>query len=153
MGRRKVWLGWNTYEIARDQAKYLMDESDGELSEEEALSIVWRDSMLFDDEWECMCDALTEQMARINPHNRPWTGAVRNFGWRHVSGEARPFYAKDGSAFLQSVLPKTDCTFRIDFDFRKHLITINNAHHDAPMGGEMYYLKPMTQKQDNEWRN
>lgn len=38
--RVKVWLRWDTCDIAREQAKYLMDESDGELSEDEALSIV-----------------------------------------------------------------------------------------------------------------
>lgn len=149
--RRKIWLRWDTCDIAREQAKYLMEENPGELSDDEAFSMACRDQDLYEIEWDSLCDALTEQMTRINPHDRPWTGAVRNFGWLHQSGEARPFRADDGKTLLQNVLPHTECTFRIDFDFRKHLITINNAHHDAPMGGEMYYLKPMTRKQYEEW--
>ena len=146
MSKHKTYLVWDTCDIAEEQIKHLVEDEG--MSEHDAREDAYSDTDLYTWAWEDLCDCLTDQMKRINPRDRKWKGEVNNFGWRRQSGAAS-FDAKDGETLLQKVLPKTDCTFRIDFDFRQHLITINNAHHDAPMGGEMYYLRPMTQKEEN----
>jgi hypothetical protein len=137
----KVKLAWDTCAIGEAQAEYLMAEEG--LTEDAAYADVWHDADLFDTAWRDLCDALTEQMARINRHGRPWTTEVRNFGWRHQDG-GKSFGADTGAELLRAVLPNTECTFTIDFDFVRHTITINNAHHDAPCGGELYIMRPMT---------
>jgi hypothetical protein len=94
---------------------------------------------LIEDQWEYICDWLGEWMKEINPSGIDWFATVENFGWRHLNGKTA-FEAKDGEGFLDKVLPKTDCTFKI-YKREGHL-EINNAHHDAPCGGEMYYIYP-----------
>lgn len=138
-------LRWSTYEVIEDQVKFLT-QTEG-LSEDKARESAYADEDIITWAWEDLCDCLTGLMKRINKHDRTWGAEVSGFGWRGQSGVAT-FRAEDGEALLQKVLPDTDCTFTMYFDFRKHLITINNAHHDKPMGGEMYYIRPLTLKEE-----
>ena len=136
-----LYLVWDTCSIAQGQAEYLMEqakEEGRELSDDEAFQDACGDQDLYDIEWRDLCDNLTKLMNRINPDGYEWHCAVKNFGWRHQDGY-KDFRAEDGKKLLQEVLPKTDCTFKI-FDNGDH-IAINNAHHDAPCGGEMYFIE------------
>ena len=133
------YLTWDTCDIAQGQAAYLQEENP-ELSEDEAFQQACGDSNLYDMEWESLCDCLTELMERINPDGLEWRADVRNAGWQKRSGH-KIFSANDGNKLLQEILPKTECTFKI-YDRQDH-IAIENAHHDSPMGGEMYYIRPI----------
>jgi hypothetical protein len=88
-------------------------------------------------EWDYIIDHLTELMNEKNPDGY-WYAKVSNFGWRHLDGNTDFFNVDNGTELLRKVLPDTDCSFTIydeDYGFR-----INNAHHDAPMGGEIYNI-------------
>jgi len=143
--QEKPVLVWDTCEIAREQAKFLVEQAKEEgktLDEEQAFELATNDYDLYQFEWDCLCDELTEIMSRINPDGR-WYCEVSNFGWRHLDGHCR-FKAESGRVFLQAVLPKTDCTFKL-YDRGSHIV-VDNAHHDAPCGGETYTIEP-----DKRW--
>lgn len=66
-----------------------------------------------------------------------------NFGWLHQDGE-KTVRASDGADLLRAILPNTDCTWEVyhyiePFTGKKGL-ALQNWHHDAPMGGEWYYI-------------
>ena len=92
-------------------------------------------------EWEHLIECLTTFMKEINPEGELWYATMENFGWRHLNGE-KTFDAGEGEKLLQQLLPRTECTFKVWFDKEAKKITIDNAHHDAPTGGEMYYVTP-----------
>lgn len=142
-----ITLRWSIYEIVKDEADYLMEEHG--LDEDEAFEQAGADDDLIRDEWESLCEALTDLMKRINPHGRRWIAEVQNFGWRSQDGHA-VFDVQTGEELLQKALPETDCTFTIYFDFRRRLISIDNAHHDKPMGGEWYYFRPATLREEQK---
>lgn len=105
-----------------------------------------RDKLLIDGtnacddfEWEDITESLTSEMNRKNPSGM-WEASVENFGWRSVSGTKPKFRADNGQDLLFKILPETDCHFKI-FDIRRGF-KINNAHHDKPMGGELYFILP-----------
>jgi len=89
---------------------------------------------------------LTEFMEEVNPDGL-WHAVVENFGWQHRNGTA-DIKASDGVHLLMSVLPKTECSYKIWLDREEKKITINNSHHDAPCGGEMYYISPRKDDHD-----
>lgn len=70
-----------------------------------------------------------------------WFAEVSNFGWRNLNG-SKHFAADNGETFLQKILPKTDCHFKI-FNFGNGL-AIQNFHHDSPVGNEWYYVVPVS---------
>ena len=79
-----------------------------------------------------------------------WYCEVSNFGWRGQSGvnifDVQTYQKSDrevGMEFLRHVLPNTDCTFYIYDDCDGFGLAIDNAHHDAPMGGEWYHCAPI----------
>jgi hypothetical protein len=74
-------------------------------------------------EWEDFCSDLTEIIKKKNP-NGFWHGTVINFGWRNQDGH-KVFKAETGTEFLQSVLPKTECSFKITGNEWYHLIPIS----------------------------
>lgn len=133
------YLSWDTCDIAQGQAEFLREENP-ELSEDEAFAQACGDSEVYDMEWESLCDCLTELMNRINPDGSEWRVDVRDFGWQKQNGH-KVFSADDGQNFLWAILPRTECTFKI-YDRQDH-IAIDNAHHDSPMGGEWYYIRPV----------
>jgi hypothetical protein len=88
-------------------------------------------------EWECLTESLTEVMVEINPSNK-WYCEVSNFGWQKRDGH-KTFTADIGHMLLSSILPRTDCTFKI-YRYGKSL-RIQNWHHDSPSGDESYTIR------------
>jgi hypothetical protein len=89
-----------------------------------------------DSAWELLVNDLTEFMNKADL-NGSLHCEVKNFGWRHLNGY-KDFNAHTGQELLRQILPHTDCTFDIWLDEAAREIRINNAHHDAPTGGELY---------------
>jgi hypothetical protein len=90
--------------------------------------------------WESFCEDLTNLMETVNPGEpKVWRVNMRGFGWMKEDSDGT-VTANDGEELRQKVLPNTDCHFRVYKEGRG--IKINNSHHDAPMGGEVYYLTP-----------
>ena len=90
-----------------------------------------------DDVWDDVCGML-ESVIRDMGEPTNWLAKVENFGWDNRSGSLR-FKAETGADFLTSVLPNTDCSFKI-YKYGEKGIAIDNAHHDKPTGGEWYYI-------------
>ena len=99
-----------------------------------------------DFEFEYMTEYLTEILNEINP-DKIWYAEVKNFGWRGSDGH-KTFTAIDGKSFLQEILPKTECHFKIFRDGDN--LKIQNFHHDSPCGGEWYTIYPAL---NCEWCN
>ncbi len=129
---------WDETEILSSHARFLV-ESGAHDSEERAFEAALRDPGLMEWEWECLLEALTERLQEINPGGC-WHVEVRNFGWRKSSGH-KSFLARDARTFLQEILPRTQCAFRIFIDGRE--IQIQNFHHDSPWGDEWYTASPI----------
>lgn len=92
-------------------------------------------------DWDDMVEALSQAMAELNKEDAEWYVTGEGMGWQSRSGHKR-FSADDGQAFLNGVLPKTDCTFTISWDDDEHTaIKIVNSHHDAM--GEVYICRPV----------
>ena len=96
-------------------------------------------------EWDFMCKELTDFMDKINLDG-DWHCTVENFGWDNRSGY-QDFSTCDGANLLSKVLPSTECTFKVWLDEEGKKITIDNAHHDKPTGGEIYVITPQ-EKED-----
>ena len=103
------------------------------------------------DSWDSLICYLTDI---IKKHfSGYWHVKVSNFGWQSLHGE-KGFFADKGSEFLQEILPKTDCHFKIFRDDHPGSsddwadgvgrptkgLKIQNFHHDSPVGNEWYYL-------------
>jgi len=97
------------------------------------------DPDLIADDWECLCDNLTEEIEKRNADGY-WDVEVRNFGWQRLAGYSN-FRALTGKEFLQQVLPKTECRFRI-YAEGENGFAIQNYHHDSPVGNEWYFAQP-----------
>lgn len=83
----------------------------------------------------------------VNPGSpKVWRVNMRNFGWMHEDGGGT-ITADNAKSLLQAILPNTDCSFKVYKEGRG--IKINNAHHDAPTGGEMYYITPFDAEAPN----
>jgi hypothetical protein len=98
-----------------------------------------QNQFLRDDAHDQMIEDLDEWMREHNPDGLPWHAEVTNFGWRNQNGYC-DFSAHTAQELLWGVLPNTENTFVV-YDEGDH-ISINNAHHDSPMGGEWYTVKP-----------
>lgn len=88
--------------------------------------------------WEDLLSELQLLLDKKNPGGH-WFAKVENFGWLNQSG-TKEFETTDARDFLQSILPETDCTFKI-FEYEDGL-AIQNYHHDSPTGNEWYYITP-----------
>jgi len=111
----------------------------------------------YDDYWESVYEAAgslvrerDDKAYKLHRNLGDWYCEVSNFGWRGQGG--RQIFSVDtyersdrqiGSDFLRHILPNTDCTFYIYDEFDGFGLKIDNAHHDAPTGGEMYYCAPI----------
>ena len=138
---------WDTCAITQGQAEFLVEQAmeNGEtLTKEQAFNDACEDGDVISMAWDDETSYLTTIMEDINKEGA-WYVEVNNFGWRHLNG-FKYFRADDGQDLLHKLLPQTDCTFSIyrrkdEATGQEHLV-INNAHHDAPCGGEMYYIYP-----------
>lgn len=133
-------LSWDSDDIARNQVEFLLETGEA-ASEDEAYRQVWADHDFFVFEWECLTDTLSGLLNRFNPAGF-WQAEVANFGWCRQNGYAT-FKAEDGRSFLRSVLPDTECSFKVFVD-TDNTIRIQNFHHDSPTGAEWYTIKAMT---------
>lgn len=140
MTERKKLLEWNTLDIAQGEAEYFAEIMGvfPSLDEDELFNKALEDTDLFTQEWDFLCDHLTELMEKCNPDGCWYIEAV-NFGWRNLRGHQR-CQALTGEKLLERVLPKTDCTFTI-YDDAGGGFAIQNFHHDSPTG-EWYYVYP-----------
>lgn len=91
-----------------------------------------------DFEWEDLLGEITAYIKKVNPGGR-WKAEVKNFGWRGLDGKKEEFEAKTGGDLLSAVLPNCECSFKI-YKHGKSGLAIDNAHHDKPMGGELYKI-------------
>ena len=136
-------ITWDESDIVDAEVERRMEEDNPDkLSESEIRDQVYQDSVLFDMEYECMCDSLTELMTDIQTKGNngyDWKAEVMNFGWDNRSGW-KEFHAENGQKLLEEVLPRTQCTFKIFVKDRE--IQIQNFHHDSPTGNEWYSIKP-----------
>ena len=98
------------------------------------------------DNWECLCECLTDWMQKVWPKRKKWpfghwTANGSNRGWQHRSGY-KTFSAEHGQQLLSAVLPDTQCTFTITIVKPKDggpALRITNSHHDAV--GEVYIIR------------
>jgi hypothetical protein len=133
--------------VAENEEKYpgnfdtVFREKWGDLLESKAFDDACGDRDLTTRAWDDLCEALGEMLEEKSPDGLFYVTG-RNMGWQHRSGY-KVIETSDGAEFLQKLLPKTDCTFRI-FDLGDEL-SIWNAHHDAPTG-EGYSVYPCGKK-------
>lgn len=137
-------LTWDWYEIAEDLAR---DEEKAEAYELPVKSPQLLDAILRDPDeqtwaWDGLTDCLTEWMEDVNPGGQ-WHVEGENLGWMRRSGY-KDFDARTGSAFLQAILPETECTFSIKRHW-DHLV-LRNAHHDAH--AEVYWAYRRKEEED-----
>lgn len=93
------------------------------------------------EEWEYICDYLTEIMTTIQKKNG-WSAKVENFGWQKLYG-SKEFQAMSGNELLRQVLPETENTFNIWVKGTRrkgYTIEIQNFHHDNCAGDERYFI-------------
>jgi len=134
----KLVAEWNTLDVIQSQVEWLKENGGNEgLTDDQLFKIASEDPDLIDYNYDCLCDYLTELMAK-NKHGG-WVAEVRNFGWRSLNGH-KYFQAMTGKSLLQAVLPRTECTFKV-YRYGKGF-AINNAHHDSPSWTEWYYIEP-----------
>ena len=139
-------LTWDTCTILNNYAAELAVELD--LSEDKSRERAG-DSDILDEEWDFLCEHLTELMERKNANLPYWVVQGNNLGWDHRSGTRR-FEARDGKELLRQILPKCDYTFDIFHEGRCGFL-ITNAHHDSPMhGSEQYHVRMATKKELEE---
>lgn len=152
MSKMRLITSWT--EDISEEVKYRLEnwrefgQYETEPTEQEVVRDIMEDQDYWAQEWELLADYLGEVMKEKNPHGRHWRVEMKNFGWRGLSGD-KIFVAKTGQEFLNNILPKTDCHFKI-YHWGKNGFAINNAHHDSPMWAEWYYIKPLTNKEENE---
>lgn len=93
-----------------------------------------------------LTDALTtELMPKVQEtsgHNSyGWLVDVENFGWQKSrTREPVLIITECGKELLRKILPACECSFKI-FNCGDYIL-IDNAHHDAPCGGELYTIRP-----------
>ena len=92
-----------------------------------------------DYEWKNVCLEIEMLMDQLDNQSGRWHCELTGFGWRGTS-RYRTFEGTTGEDLLFAILPKTDCSFKIYFDKAKRQIVVDNAHHDKPMGGEIYII-------------
>jgi hypothetical protein len=103
-----------------------------------------------DYEWNNICHRIEKLMDQLDNLTGRWHCELTGFGWRGTSGH-KTFEGTTGQDLLFAILPHTDCSFKVYFDKAKGEIVIDNAHHDKPMGGEIYTItvvKPEDEEED-----
>lgn len=136
------YITWDTRDIIKYHAEYLREE-DETLSEEKAWDLAAQDYDLFEHEWDCLLESLERIMKEINEDGY-WHVRAEDFGWQNLSGWTK-FQTDSAKTFLQKILPNTDCTFHIFVvgEGDQRYLSIQNYHHDSPMG-EWYYARPIS---------
>lgn len=138
------WMGRESYEDWKE--RYIEDYLPNEpLPLDESLVHAYQDDCQF--EWECLIGELDTLLE--DNFSGYWWVKVENFEWQSLHGK-KAFFANTGQKFLQELLPKTECHFKIyldesvlgwatDENKKMKGLRIQNYHHDSPMGNEWYY--------------
>ena len=116
-----------------------LQEETPELDDAAAFEQACADPFVLQDAWSDLCDAFTEMLGVLNPSTEQWAVTMSGAGWRKQEGR-RKVDAATGERLLQEILPDTECSFKIWR--RADHILIDNAHHDRPIGGELYRVYP-----------
>ena len=138
-------LSYDECQALTDETKYRLEnwdekeEGEPKPDKDELEGRLAEDCTTIDLYWEDCQQQLNEIIQRKNP-NGYWKAEVSNFGWRRLDGH-KYFQADNAIAFLQAILPRTDCTFYV-FNYGKGL-ALQNFHHDSPVGKEWYYITPI----------
>lgn len=132
--QESLFIEWNELEIIQNEVNSLLENKLAD-DESEAWNIASADPDIFSFAWDFLTKQLTDELQTINPSGY-WSASVVNFGWRKLKGNTS-FYADDAQTFLNELLPKTDCTFKVYIE-HSGIIRIQNAHHDSPTGDEWY---------------
>ena len=142
-----AYLVWDTYEVAKAQAEHLQEE-DPDLSDDDAYEQASADEYLYECEWDYLLTCLTDKMEEVNPGGQ-WRCEGSGLGWQKRSGWME-FSATNGRDFLQAILPRTECTFKIYLDGEgdDQEIRMVNSHHDAM--GEVYIIRPQAEEEEDE---
>jgi len=152
----KQILEWDTFKIATNEVAHRLENKEDfgyeDLTDEQIERKVFEAcDDLYTWEWEYLCEALTELMKKISYRNYYdhyyWYAEVVNFGWRSQSGQ-KYFKAETGEELLREILPKTNCTFRIYRESNR--LSIQNFHHDSPVGKEWYHVRAMDKAEVEE---
>lgn len=136
-------LRWDTLQVTLDWIEQEKEDDPdfAALSDDEQFKHACRNPFLLDDEWQSLTECLTDWMQELNADG-VWRAEVSNFGWQKLSGY-KVFTADTGSELLEAILPKTECSFTIHQE--GDTLVLNNAHHDAPCGGEVYRIRAATE--------
>ncbi|MDO8828203.1 hypothetical protein [Methylophaga sp.] len=131
-------LVWDAFEIAQQHAAVRVDLGTA-TDVEQGFAKACEDPDLLDHEWAALTEQLTGLLNTLNPSGY-WHAEVTHFGWRSRNG-FKDFEADTGGRFLASILPATDCTFKV-FVTEDGTVRLQSFHHDAPTGNEWYTVKP-----------
>lgn len=141
-------VSWDTYEIAKDNVEYVIQQSqedfeageiDAVLTEDEALSQAYNDPVIYEMQWEWIQEQLNDWMKEYNPDFLNWCITGENMGWRRVSGAKEIPYreAETAEDLIRKILPDTECSYTIYYSGES--LWIVNSHHDA--SGEVYRIE------------
>jgi hypothetical protein len=136
---QRTYIGWDSAQVTQSQADFLQSE-DPTLSDTDAFMKACEDSFLQEDAYNDFIEDLNTELSKRKFKSNKWYATVTGFGRRGLSGEAT-FMADNGRDFLRGILPDTDCSFKVYTDNPKKL-SIQNWHHDSPMGNEWYEVSP-----------
>jgi hypothetical protein len=152
--------GWDTSDIFEEEKKYRMEEDEsfkellkaGELTEEQLEKDIWNDQSYWDDQYECLCEHLTEVLQDLNRKGCYFKATVKNFGWRDLNG-CKVFKAENGRQLLHEILPNCDCTFKFFRVAHGKKLAMTAAHHDSPMlFKEWYIITPVAERTYNTFK-
>ena len=145
---------WDMCDMVDAEVKYQMSEEyladhpdDRGLSEDKVRESVYN-SDISGMWWDDVCDNLTSDLKKISP-TLCFRVEVTGFGWQKRSGYK---YVKVNNAreLLSKILPDTDCTWHMFKVKHGKKLALANAHHDAPMlGQEWYVIKPCAESACN----
>ena len=109
-----------------------------------------------DYEWEDMLAELQEILDKAHKNtisDNWWMFRGRNVGWRgnSTTPEWQPFETKDAQDLLFKIMPKrTDWSMKVSADYRKKEVYFSVTHHDNPVGGDKYTVRPINKKELEE---
>jgi hypothetical protein len=145
----RLSISWCSLDVINTQVehlKYLQDHELEEnphlegLTESELFDYAAQDHDIFTWAWDDLTATLTEWLDEFEIYHAHVRG--ENMGWRSRDGykvvNLNNARTTTGTKLLQEVLPNTENTFTIT-KYDDYLV-ISNAHHDVPMGGEMYFI-------------